>query len=258
MSNDSTGRAGCPLRRLMIPLLAVLSWLLLALLTGCGPKRDDHAAPPLIAPYPSPRSVVVAPLMNQSPSGDFDPIVATDILVAELSQVRGLTVLPTNRALKVLLARGQTHVRSVEEAIALAQALGTDGVLVGAITDYEPYKPQKVGMTLQFYWVRADMNSAVVDPTALERQDRPEEAAYYAGPGPASQVSAVLDASRDDVTARVERYAAGHRGQDSPYGWRRYLVDSDAYLHFVCHEMIARLLQAELERITVIARAPGD
>jgi len=223
-----------------------LTAALLAPFLGCAAP----AGKPLTAPYPHPRSLVVAPLMNHSPSDEFDPLEVTDTLVAELSQVKGLTVLPTNRALSVLRAAGLRGVRSVEQAIALAQALGVDGVLVGAITEYKPYKPQVVGMTLQLHWVRADMTTARLDPARLARDPRGGSAGAL-GPGPGAQVSAVLDAGRDEVTGRVWQYARDRTGQDSAFGWRRYLVDSDAYMHFACHEMIVMLLDRELHRITM-------
>ncbi len=223
--------------------------LVSAFCAGCAVR----SAPPLKAPYPNQRSVIVAPLLNQSPSDGFDTIVATDTMVAELAQVEGLTVIPTNNALKLLLARRQEGIRSIADAIDLAHRSGADGVLVGAITEYRPYKPQKLGITLQLYWVRADKESVAVDPAALARHATGEgPAAIFAGP--AAQVAAVLDASRNDVVDSVRAYAQGREGNDSAYGWRKYLVDSDAYMHFACHEMIVRLLDQELHRITVPVR----
>ena len=230
-------------RRWLSPMTAVAA----ALLVGC--VRPPAEA--LHAPYPRPRSITVVPLLNQSPSDSFDLIAATDTLVSELSQVEGLVVLPTNRAMKLLLARGQTHATSMAQAVQVAKELGTDGVLIGAITEHKPYPPQKLGMVLQLYWVRADMKGETVDPGKLSRSASAERTGYYTGSGPASQVQAVFDATRNEVTDRVWVYARGHEGQDSPYGWRKYLVDSDAYMHFVCHEMIVRLLGEELRRITV-------
>ncbi|MFW6155612.1 MAG: hypothetical protein ACOC95_10395 [Planctomycetota bacterium] len=220
----------------------------MAALGGCA------GAPPLRTPYPQTRSVAVLPLLNQSPSSDLDPIVITDTLVSELAQVEGLKVLPTNQPLKVLVARGQTHPTSLAQATEVAHTLGVDGVIVGAITDYRPYSPQKVGMTLQLVWVRADSTIGGLDPVAAGREaaGAPATASGYARRG--SQVQAVLDATGNDVVRRVRAYAAAHEGTDSAYGWRRYLVDSDAYLRFVCHEMIVRLLNRELRRITIPVR----
>ena len=236
-------------RKTAQPRLLAAALVAMAALGGCAPQLS-----PLRTPYPQARSVVVLPLLNQSPSSDVDPIVVTDTLVSELAQVDGLTVLPTNQPLKVLLAAGQTHPTSLAQATEIAQTLGVDGVIVGAITDYRPYSPQKVGMTLQLIWVRADSTIGGLDPIAAGRQaaGAPPSAAAYARRG--SQVQAVLDAAGNDVTQRVQAYAAAHEGTDSPYGWRRYLVDSDAYLRFVCHEMIVRLLDSELRRITIPVR----
>ena len=230
-----------PYRRLLPAAAAIVS-----LLAGCTRPPTT----PLVSPYPTPRSIVVLPLLNQSPSDKFDLIATTDTLVAELSQVDGLVVLPTNRSLKLLLARGQTHPTSVADAIGVARQLGADGALIGAITEYKPYPPQRIGMVLQLYWVRADMSRESIDPTRLSRRASAADGGYYSGAGSASQVQAVIDASRNDVTKKVWDYARGHEGQDSPFGWRKYLMDTDAYMHFVCHEMIVRLLDQELSRIT--------
>jgi hypothetical protein len=227
------------------------AWLavagILSLLAGC----TRPPPPPLTSPYPNPRSIVIMPLLNQSPSDQFDTIAVTDTLVDELSEVKGLVVLPTNRALKILLTHGRTHATDVNQALAIAGELGVDGVLVGAITEYKPYSPQKVGMVLQLYWLRADTNSETIDPVRLSRQASGAGETYYAGGGPASQVQELFDASRNEVSDMVYAYGRNHQGQDSPYGWRRYLVDSGAYMHFVCHEMIVRLMEQELNRITV-------
>lgn len=233
-------------RRLSVAYAAVL---LVGLAVGC----TRPPPPPIVSPYPVPRSLVVLPLLNHSGSSDFDPIRATDVLVEELSQVKGegLVVLPTNRALKILLAHGQTHATSVEQAMDIAGQLGVDGVVVGAVTAYNPYSPPRVGMVLQLYWVRADMKGQATEPVRLSRMPSGEGPAYYGGVGPTSQAQAVLDASDNETAFRVQEFAKGHEGQDSPFGWRRYLVDSDAYMRFVCHVLIADLMDQELRRITV-------
>jgi hypothetical protein len=226
-----------------------LAALALCLAAGC----TRPPPPPVVSPYPSARSLIVLPLLNHSGSSDFDTIRTTDILVEELSQVKGagLVVLPTNRAMKILLAHGQTHAVTVEQALDVASQLGVDGALVGAVTTYNPYDPPRVGMVLQLYWVRADMKGQVTEPVRLSRSPSGEGPAYYGGAGPASQAQAMLDASDNVVTFRVREYAKQHEGQDSPFGWRRYLVDSDAYMRFVCHELVTDLMDQELRRITV-------
>jgi hypothetical protein len=224
----------------------------MAMLTGC--TRPPPA--PTMSPYPVARSLVVLPLLNHSGSSDFDAIRATDILVEELSQVKGpgLVVLPTNRAMKILLAHGQTHATSIEQAMDIASQLGVDGAVVGAVTAYDPYDPPRIGMVLQLFWVRADMKGQVTEPVRLSRSPSGEGPAYYAGAGPASQVQAMLDASDNEVVFRIQQFAKLHEGQDSSFGWRRYLVDSDSYMRFVCHELIADLMDVELHRITVPVR----
>lgn len=56
----------------------------------------------------------------------------------------------------------------------------------------------------------------------------------------------MLDSTNNDVVMRVREFAKLREGQDSPYGWRRYLVDSDAYMRFVCHELIVSLMDEEI------------
>ena len=231
--------------------LSVRLWALLVAAAVCAPIGCTRPpAAPLRAPYPTLRSLVVLPLSNQSPSGDVDGVVAADILAAELAQVDGLVVLPTNRALKLLLVRGKTHATSLAEALDVAGELGADGVVMGAVTEYKPYKPQKLGMILQLHWLRADRPMDATDPVSYSRRPRGSDEGFYGGRPPASQAQALFDGRRNDVTGQIHRYARDREGMDSPLGWRRYLTDSDAFMHFVCHEMIIRLLDAELQRIT--------
>ena len=234
-------------------MLSAAGVFLCALLGGCKPPPPPLA---LRAPYPQPRSLAVLPLMNQSPSSELDTLRATDALVEELMRVENLVVYPTNQPLKVLIARGHTHPTSLAEAAEVARSLGADGVVIGSINDYEPYPPQKISMTLQLYWLHADMGYEGDDPVRLSRSASLRLNRGGGGDGHGSQVQGLYDASSDQTVARVRVFAQQRNGQDSPYGWRRFLVDSEGFMHFACREMVLELMDAELKRITVPV-APG-
>ena len=56
----------------------------------------------LHSPYSGVRTLAIAPSFNLSPSHDFDPLVVSDLLFAELQGVESINALPVNRTLAVM------------------------------------------------------------------------------------------------------------------------------------------------------------
>ena len=208
-------------------------------------------------PYPRQQSMVVTPFLNQSGCENLDPMAVTDEFYAELQQVEGLQVVPVNRVLAALAQLGLAKVSSPAEALALAKALDADSVMVGSITQYDPYPPPKVGMAVQLY--------------ARDRQDNQQTEALHVNPGemaraaknlelsigqymqPRAAVVRILDADRDEVIKRIKQYAEKRSGRKSPTGWQTYTTSRN-YLRFVAHEIIGELLAQERFRLNTPER----
>lgn len=215
------------------------------------------------SPYSNVRTLAVAPAINLSGTRDFDPLVVSDILYAEMQQVEGLNVLPLN---KTLLAMQRLGIRSIDDPKAaqkLAEYLGADGLVIPAITAYDPYNPPMVGMILQMYTPAgvAAAEAAPVKPPVVETNpDRPTIAADIAGPSanaqpdpsrqPVSQVSAVFNSTNQTVLKELAVFARGRTQYDSAMMDQKFLADADQYMRFVCHAMVRRLMDVERDRLS--------
>jgi hypothetical protein len=224
-------------------------------LPGCqSPPKDVDG----VSGFNPPRMIAVAPFLNQSGSEFLDSIAVTDEFYTELQQVEGLHVAPVNRVLAALGELGKTQVTSPDEAVALQEALNADWLIVGSITQYDPYPPPKVGMAVQLYYrdapQAAELNSKFINPGELARHDKP-----FAGmaPGepirPRIAVVRIYDADQTEVIEKIKRYAKKRSGTERPAGWRNYITTRN-YLRFVSHEIIKEMLAQERERPPAQAR----
>jgi hypothetical protein len=91
-----------------------------------------------------------------------------------------------------------------------------------------------MGMTLQLY--------------ALEKKGGGEAAAEKEA-GPASQASAVFNATNQSVLRELRDFARGRTQYDSALEEQKFLMDSDLYVRFVCHAMVRRLMEVERARV---------
>ena len=265
-----------PTRAIFATLLAAAAGLVP--LAGCSfftgePKK--HPPPiefTLQTPYPEVRTFAIAPAINLSGSRDFDPLVVSDTLFAEMQQVEGLNVLPLNKTLIVMQKIGIHSLENAHDVQVLAEAMGADGVVVPAVTAYDPYNPPTVGMVLQLYTPRPHevVPAAKVETPKASRAnsggpttvsniavDLAVEAAPPAPPKPfeadrqpASQVSAVFNASNQTVLKELQVFSEGRTQYDSALQDKKFLVESDAYMRFVAHAMVRRLMDVERTRLS--------
>ena len=132
------------------------------------------------------------------------------------------------------------------------------------MTAYDPYDPPTVGMILQMYTpvMPPPPAPAAMPPiktyTTLSNPGSPVIVADAnpAGPPPpvnngqpVAQVSAVFNASNQTVLKELQVFASGRTRYDSAALERQFVLDSDAYMRFVCHAMVRRLMDVERERL---------
>lgn len=230
----------------------------LGVLASCAPKYTTPGL--LTSPYAGGAGEVVwavAPLRNESGVSIVDELAVSDALVNEAQQVRGVSVLPINRSLAAMRAIRLPYVNTPTEALALAKALGADGILVGTVTAYHPYDPPTLGLTLALYSASPSMHMPPipqVDPVRL--QSAPRETASPAPSipqQPLAAVSRVFDASNGETREAVRIYAAGRHDPVGPLGWKRYTASMALYAKFACFEMTRQLLDEERARLGNLA-----
>ncbi|MFH1300756.1 MAG: hypothetical protein ABIK07_06815 [Planctomycetota bacterium] len=69
---------------------------------------------------------------------------------AELQKVPGFQVLPLGVA-EVAMVEHQLQMNNADDVLKLAKILNVDAVVIGAITDYSPYYPPRIGMQVSWY-----------------------------------------------------------------------------------------------------------
>jgi hypothetical protein len=131
-------------------------WLvfLLLLLGGCGYMPQLTRQPSVFNPFPQLTTVAVVPFFNQSAEPTADGRAFALAYTAELQNVPGFEVLPVGvvehamQQYGISFAGGQI---GPDHARKLAQVLGVDAVVIGAVTDYSPYYPPRVGIAVEWY-----------------------------------------------------------------------------------------------------------
>ncbi|WP_442482719.1 hypothetical protein [Aeoliella sp. SH292] len=136
----------------MRPLTRLASLFLLAgLTTGCSILIPDVATMPVVHnPFPQLSRVAVAPFFNLS---DEPTVNGRDFALAyyaELQSVPGYEVVPLG-VVEEAMIRERINLSDPAEARRLAQVLGVDAVVVGAVTDYTPYYPPRCGLRVEWY-----------------------------------------------------------------------------------------------------------
>ncbi|MDA7978550.1 MAG: hypothetical protein MPJ50_07245 [Pirellulales bacterium] len=134
-------------RALLFSLLAASTAL-----TACGCQTWPEMVhePRVRNPYPELQKVAVAPFFNLSTEPTLDGRACALAYFNELQQIPGFEVVPigvteqTLRTYKLALNQGE-HVRQ------LAQILEVDAVVIGAVTDYDPFYPPRYSLTTEWY-----------------------------------------------------------------------------------------------------------
>lgn len=131
-------------------MLRYLFLLAMMACTGCSLLPEIAHQPTLHNPFPQLSKVAVAPFFNLSVEPTVSGKQFAQAYFNELQLVPGFEVIPvgvTERAMqehKIALA-GPADARK------LAQILGVDAVVLGAVTDYSPYYPPRCAMQVEWY-----------------------------------------------------------------------------------------------------------
>jgi hypothetical protein len=118
--------------------------LLLSVLPGCTVVDVG-----VRNPVPGLESVAVAPFFNLSQERTVDGREFALAYYSELQKVPGFEVLPVGVAERAMIDNGLT-MENPNDALELARILGVDAVVIGAVTDYDPYSP-RVGLKVAWY-----------------------------------------------------------------------------------------------------------
>jgi hypothetical protein len=127
--------------------------LLVSLTSGCSAFPEVRHRPSLHNPFPQLKQVAVLPFYNQSEEPTINGEAVAMAYYAELQAIPGFEVLPVGVARNLWLQYAKTYgePQTGQQFQQLAQFMGVEAVVVGAVTDFEQYYPPRLAMTVQWY-----------------------------------------------------------------------------------------------------------
>ncbi len=105
-------------------------------------------------PIPGLTTVAVAPFLNLSAERATDGRRFALAYATELQKVPGFEVIPVG-VTETAMIDAKVDLNDVDEVLKLAKVLRVDAVVVGAVTDYSPYYPPRIGLQVNWYSPRA-------------------------------------------------------------------------------------------------------
>lgn len=137
-----------PLSVRNLALLAIVA--LASMLSGCAAWPTRHVHPVYHNPFPQLHRVAIIPFFNQSlePTVDGDAIALA--YYNELQAIPGFEVMPVGVVRRYLEA-SRLEPRTGSDFQELARLLRVDAVIVGSVTEYSPYYPPRMGLSVDWY-----------------------------------------------------------------------------------------------------------
>ncbi len=123
------------------------SLIVVGLLSLCGCVMFDVG---VTNPVAGLTTVAVVPFFNLSAERSVDGRRFAQAYFTELQKTPGFQVLPTG-VVEQAIYDNQLEMSNPDDALKLADLLKVDAVVVGAVTDYSPYYPPRVGLQVSWY-----------------------------------------------------------------------------------------------------------
>jgi hypothetical protein len=233
-----------------LPLILTATCVVAAL-TGCQSKLTQPTV--LKAPYLNERVWAVVPFANESGVSEVDGSMVADRFASEIEQVDGLRCLPVNRTLSAMKSLGMTGVRDLQQASTLMRTLQVDGLVLGSVTEWDPYKPLRFGAAIEVISASEGSDRKPID---LKELTMPTAGAASGSGAPklkaeVSQGSRVFDARNNETLTELERYARGRFDPNSALGAQAYETRIDLYIRFGAFVLTRDLLEQEAARLGV-------
>ncbi len=123
---------------------------MLAYCSGCAAIPEVRHQPQLHNPFPQLHRVAILPFFNLS----TDPTINQDDVAlayyAELQQIPGFEVVPPGVVRQFIEAK-RIEINVATNFQQLARDMGVDVLIRGAVTDYSPYYPPRIGLSVDWF-----------------------------------------------------------------------------------------------------------
>ncbi len=127
-----------------------LAITILAFAGGCSLLPDVAYEPTLHNPFPQLSKIAIAPFFNHSGEPTVDGHQFALAYYNELQAIPGFEVVPVD-VVEEAMRQNRIELTGPADARRLAQLLGADAVVIGAVTDYSPYYPPRCGLHVEWY-----------------------------------------------------------------------------------------------------------
>jgi hypothetical protein len=129
-----------------------LFWMktLAVMFAGCSAIPEVTHQPQYHNPFPQLSRVAVLPFYNQSADPTIDQDGIALAYYNELQQIPGFEVMPVGVA-KTLMMNSGLEPQTAEDFQKLAQYLQVDAVIAGSVTEFSPYYPPRIGLSVRWF-----------------------------------------------------------------------------------------------------------
>ncbi|MBP85102.1 MAG: hypothetical protein CMJ64_00020 [Planctomycetaceae bacterium] len=124
--------------------------LLFVIAAGCSALPDVVQQPQIHNPFPQLSRVAVLPFYNQSAEPTVDQDEFALAYYNELQAIPGFEVVPVGVTKRLVEASG-IELKSPRDFQQLARYLDVDAVVVGSVTEFDPYYPPRLGLSVRWY-----------------------------------------------------------------------------------------------------------
>jgi len=207
-------------------------------------------------PFSDIKTVAVLPFtlgQTQIPIPPDRTLRYAEAFASELAQFKGFTVV---RAYELAyleeLQRNNINVMRVSSADDVAEigrTIQADAVIICKVTDYDPYKPPRLGIELQIFKTAdyESVNSKYTDLTTLAGAAGPVVVHDPNSDGPfIIRFEEIYDARHDSTQNALELYAYSRAGEKSPHYLEQYQLES-YYIQFVSNQLIRKIISLSTE-----------
>ncbi len=216
--------------------VALVGW------AGCaGCHKSGHAVPVAMGYLGRPVTFAIVPVQDLSGTGALDVLAMTDILASELAQVPQVSVVPVSQTVAVMFGQGWRSLSSPHQAQILARMLNADGVIVTAVSEYDPYDPPRLGLIAEVYLV-APRQASNLPAEDVDRLPAPLASRPADPQGPDRQVQRVFDARQQAEQEAIRKFA--RRDAHGSHEWQEYLRSQTQFLRYCSRQTVLDLVGA--------------
>lgn len=231
--------------------LIIATGLLAAIINVAGCHGDLYVES---NPFTNIKTIAVAPFEWYEGIRDREPKIPGmipepgDIFASELAKFAGFKVIrPSKVDLEMMAQRINLETATPDEIFSLAEKLEVDAIIIGMITDCQPYNKPRLGIEIQMF-TTAKYGTKDIDLDKLDRSGKFIEISADVGKRPIIAFETIFDANLQRVYSRAVRYARFHKTEDRGLNTEAYVKILKNFFQFTSYEIISEIIEIEKNR----------